>query len=55
MYTEEIKKISSDIINEIISIRRDIHRHPELGFNEYRTSSIASDFLKNLAAKFIQT
>ena len=51
MYTEEIKKISSTIISEIISIRRDIHQHPELGFHEYRTSAIVSDFLKSLGLK----
>ncbi|HPD00304.1 MAG TPA: M20 family metallopeptidase [Acetivibrio sp.] len=48
MYTEEIKKISSSIINEMVSIRRDLHQNPELGFHEHRTSSIVSGFLKNI-------
>lgn len=51
MYTEEIKKTSSSIINEIVSIRRDIHQNPELGFHEHRTSSIVSGFLKNIGFK----
>ncbi|HOM02873.1 MAG TPA: M20 family metallopeptidase [Acetivibrio sp.] len=51
MYTDEIKRTSSTLINEIISIRRDIHRNPELGFHECRTSAIVSDFLKNLGFK----
>ncbi|NLP13522.1 MAG: amidohydrolase [Clostridium sp.] len=51
MYTEEIKKASSTIIDEIVSIRRDIHQNPELGFHEHRTSSIVSDFLKNIGLK----
>ncbi|MBT3251496.1 MAG: amidohydrolase [Candidatus Marinimicrobia bacterium] len=32
----------------IIQTRRDIHRHPELGFNEYRTASLISDRLTEL-------
>ncbi|HOP93475.1 MAG TPA: amidohydrolase [Acetivibrio thermocellus] len=48
MCTLEIKEKCSEIMDEVIRIRRDIHKNPELGFNEYRTSSIASDFMKNL-------
>jgi len=43
MCTLEIKEKCSEIMDEVIRIRRDIHKNPELGFNEYRTSSIASD------------
>jgi amidohydrolase len=32
----------------IIQTRRDIHRHPELGFNEYRTASLIADRLTEL-------
>lgn len=38
-------KESLDIKEELISIRRDIHQNPELGFEEYRTSKIIKDFL----------
>jgi amidohydrolase len=34
--------------DQIIEIRRDLHRHPELGFNEVRTSSIVAEFLREL-------
>ncbi len=34
--------------NEIISIRQDLHTHPELGFQEVRTASIISKRLKEL-------
>ncbi|MDU1312657.1 MAG: M20 family metallopeptidase [Clostridium septicum] len=34
------------IKNELISIRRDIHENPELGMEEYRTSSKIKEFLK---------
>jgi len=33
---------------EIILIRRDLHRNPELGFKEHRTSGVVSTYLKNL-------
>jgi len=37
-----------EIKEEIIALRRDIHRHPELGFEEKRTAKIVSDRLESL-------
>ena len=37
--------------DEIISLRRDFHQHPELGFEEKRTSEIVEKYLKNLGIK----
>ncbi|MDP6777689.1 MAG: amidohydrolase [Candidatus Latescibacteria bacterium] len=34
--------------DEAVAIRRDLHRHPELGFQETRTSGIVADFLNDL-------
>ena len=31
--------------NEVISIRRDLHAHPELGFEEHRTSAFVENYL----------
>ncbi len=45
MHTIKIKNLSSDIKNKIITIRRDIHKHPELGFKEHRTASLISGHL----------
>ena len=41
-FYSEAKKIQE----ELITIRRDLHMNPELGFEEYRTSGIIKAFLK---------
>lgn len=33
---------------ELISLRRDFHQHPELGYQEFRTSGIIKAYLENL-------
>jgi amidohydrolase len=38
----EIKLLS----NKITAIRREIHQHPELGFEEFRTSKLIANFLR---------
>lgn len=38
----------TEIGQEIIDIRRDIHRHPELGFEVHRTAGLVADYLKKL-------
>lgn len=35
-------------VDEIIALRRDFHMHPELGFEEFRTSGIVRDYLNDL-------
>jgi hippurate hydrolase len=32
-------------VDELIAIRRDLHAHPEIGFEEVRTSGIVADKL----------
>ncbi len=34
--------------DELTAIRRDLHAHPELGFEEHRTSGIVAEFLEGL-------
>jgi len=31
--------------DEFIAVRRDIHKHPEMGYKEYRTSDLVADQL----------
>ncbi|WP_040212221.1 M20 metallopeptidase family protein [Clostridium polynesiense] len=37
---------------ELIELRRDFHMHPELGFEEYRTSSKIKEILKSLEIEY---
>lgn len=48
------KDIKGEIINlkeELINLRRDFHKYPELGFEEYRTSKIVADYLEECGLK----
>lgn len=45
---QEINARADKIAPEIVSIRRDIHQHPELSGSEERTSKIVADYLKSL-------
>lgn len=44
---QQVKLISESIFDEIIAIRRKIHSHPELAFEEYKTSALIQSVLKN--------
>jgi amidohydrolase len=39
---------SAALIEEVIALRRDFHRHPELGFEENRTAGIVAERLRGL-------
>ncbi len=39
--------------DELTAIRRDLHAHPEIGFEEVRTSGIVADKLKHGASRCI--
>jgi amidohydrolase len=43
-----IKKTILELEDELIALRRDFHRHPELGYQEFRTSGIVTEYLKAL-------
>ena len=48
MIKNNIYKIARNYLNYSIKLRRDFHQHPELGFQEFRTSKIISKKLENL-------
>ncbi len=45
--TDRINKLADEGAERTISIRREIHRHPELCFNEYNTAKIVRDELES--------
>jgi metal-dependent amidase/aminoacylase/carboxypeptidase family protein len=47
-----IKSRAESIGPEIIDIRRDLHRHPELSFQEHRTSEKISQILTGWGVEF---
>jgi len=42
---EKVKKIVDEIFPMLVSIRRDLHQHPELGLEEYRTANKIISYL----------
>jgi amidohydrolase len=45
---DKIKKRIEALNSELIHLRRDFHRHPELGFKEYRTAETIENYLNKL-------
>lgn len=45
---KKVQDIVKEITPELIEIRRDIHAHPELGFEESRTSAIVARYFEKL-------
>ncbi|HSG78462.1 MAG TPA: amidohydrolase [Acidimicrobiia bacterium] len=40
-----LRSITAGIADDVVALRREIHRHPELGWHEFRTTSMIADFL----------
>ena len=49
MNPDLIRRKVGELEAELIDLRRDLHRHPEKGFEEYRTSSIITKWLNGCA------
>ncbi|UKI35628.1 MAG: hypothetical protein L6V93_16150 [Clostridiales bacterium] len=47
MIMTDIKNEINALEDEIINLRRTLHRHPEFAFCEFKTGEIIKDFLKN--------
>ncbi|WP_020674610.1 M20 metallopeptidase family protein [Geopsychrobacter electrodiphilus] len=44
----KIRQRIEELNRELIDLRRDFHRHPELGFQEHRTAGVVETYLKGL-------
>ncbi|MDZ7671547.1 MAG: hypothetical protein U5K53_01705 [Halanaerobiales bacterium] len=42
----DIKELVKEHNDELIELRRDFHKHPELGFKEFRTSKESCQLFK---------
>lgn len=51
--SEQIKAAINDELPDLLAIRHDLHAHPELGYNEHRTSKIVRSELTNAAIDFV--
>jgi amidohydrolase len=40
--------VPAEVVSEVIATRRDLHVHPELGFEEHRTSALVAERLRGL-------
>jgi amidohydrolase len=49
---QKIKSLASAYLSEFTKIRREIHAHPELGFEEFRTAELIATKLKELGIPF---
>ncbi len=45
---ERIQERAADIFSEIVALRRDIHLHPELSYEEKRTTALITNYLIDL-------
>ena len=45
---DKIKKRIAELNKELLNLRRDFHKHPELGFEEHRTAGVVENYLKTL-------
>lgn len=44
----------NDQLEELVQFRRDLHRHPELGFNEHRTAALVEGELQRLNLPYVK-
>lgn len=42
----DVKRECEELFDEVVAIRRDFHKHPELGFQEVRTAGIVAEKLR---------
>ena len=50
----KIKELAENIFDDVVSIRRDIHKNPELSFKEHKTSTYIKSVLKSWKIPFTE-
>ena len=45
---ERIAKLTGEILGKAVELRHDIHQHPEIAYNEYRTADVISAYLTEI-------
>ena len=48
MAIHDFTQEATDLYDDLVRVRRDLHRHPELGFQEMRTAGIVAETLTGL-------
>lgn len=51
----EVDRLAADLHSRVVETRRDIHRHPELGYRETRTAALVADRLRTLGFDEVRT
>jgi amidohydrolase len=51
----EIDRLAAGLHPQVVEIRRDLHRHPELGYRETRTAGLVADRLRALGFDEVRT
>lgn len=51
---EKVLKIRDEYLDKIIAIRREIHKNPELGFEEFKTSNLIKESLESMGINDIK-
>ena len=54
MSDNKILKRANELFEEIRTIRRDVHKHPELGYHENRTSALIKAKLREYGVDNIE-
>ena len=51
----EIDRLAAELHTKVVETRRDLHRHPELGYRETRTAALIADRLRALGFDEVRT